>query len=435
MGLSDISAPDVRKAIDEFRELGRAGFLDQYGYEDAARWELVVDGERFPSKAILGVAHKFARPDLGPLRELSGGPQTTTALRRLGFEVEDLHEEGSAGNATPSAWIFQANLARYDLPGALEELSVVDWEVNQSRRQIHVGDTVYLWQAGSNAGVLARAEVLTEPDPIPASVRKDPFSLQPGAEDDKPRVWLRILRVLDQPLLKTELLQDEVTADLSIIRFANATNFGLTDAQATALADQFDARTGREVEREKLFFFTASSKLAAHHMQISLIDGIPLETVSSIVDLAGRFNRHARAGRVFAWGARPGSAAEQKWDRLNAGDIGLVYADGEFAYWGRVYAKARSEEVARRVWGEDESGQIWECMFFLDPVERFGVPREELVTALGYQANYIPQGFEIPGAEAQSRVLNHHPVLMGFLDSVRKAKPDIEAISRKFLRV
>ena len=144
MALADISAVDVQKAIDEFRELGRSAFLARYRYEDATRWELVVDGERFPSKAILGVAHKFARPDLGPLRELSGGPQTTTALRRLGFEVEDLHEEGSAGNTGLSVWIFQANLARYDLPGALEELSVVDWEVNQSRGQIHVGHTVNL---------------------------------------------------------------------------------------------------------------------------------------------------------------------------------------------------------------------------------------------------------------------------------------------------
>jgi hypothetical protein len=79
MGLSDISAADVNRAIDEFRELGRERFLAEYRYEDATRWELVVDGERFPSKAILGVAHKFARPDVGPLRELSGGPQTRLA--------------------------------------------------------------------------------------------------------------------------------------------------------------------------------------------------------------------------------------------------------------------------------------------------------------------------------------------------------------------
>ena len=64
MGLSDISAADVNKAIEEFRELGRARFLAQYRYEDATRWELVVGGERFPSKAILGVAHNFARPIL-----------------------------------------------------------------------------------------------------------------------------------------------------------------------------------------------------------------------------------------------------------------------------------------------------------------------------------------------------------------------------------
>ena len=62
-------------------------------------------------------------------------------------------QAGSAAASGPTSWIFQANLSRYDLPGALEELSVIDWEVNQSHRQIHVGHSVYLWQAGPDAGV------------------------------------------------------------------------------------------------------------------------------------------------------------------------------------------------------------------------------------------------------------------------------------------
>jgi MoxR-like ATPase len=54
-------------------------------------------------------------------------------------------------------------------------------------------------------------------------------------------------------------------------------------------------------------------------------------------------------------------------------------------------------------------------MYFLDPVERLGAPREAVVEKLGYKENYIPQGFEIPGDATQQQVLASHPTLMHFV--------------------
>lgn len=227
-------------------------------------------------------------------------------------ELTATQSESVDAERLPEVWIFQANPKLYDISAALGELSVLDWQVNQSRHQIHAGHTVYVWQSGADAGILARGEVLTEPEPI--SAPRDVFWDQPADHDEeKPRVWLRIDRVLDEPLLRTELMAIEATADLLIIRQANATNFGVNDRQAAALRQLFDDRPGREVEPEKLFYFTASGKLAAHRAQISLVEGIPLTTLAPIVELDSQFERHAKNERVFAWGARAGLAAEQKW--------------------------------------------------------------------------------------------------------------------------
>lgn len=91
MGFSDINDPRfIDQAIAEFRELGREAFLDRYGYSQSRDYVLVVGDERFDSKAIVGVAHRFANPDYGPLRasEFSGGERTVALkLRRLGFDV------------------------------------------------------------------------------------------------------------------------------------------------------------------------------------------------------------------------------------------------------------------------------------------------------------------------------------------------------------
>jgi predicted RNA-binding protein with PUA-like domain len=65
-----------------------------------------------------------------------------------------------------SYWIFQSNPNYYDLTGAIDELTEITWAVNQYKKQIHAGDKVYLWESGKDAGILAVATVLSDPDHI-----------------------------------------------------------------------------------------------------------------------------------------------------------------------------------------------------------------------------------------------------------------------------
>src|SRR6202044_571950 len=123
-------------------------------------------------------------------------------------------------------------------------------------------------------------------------------------------------------------------------------------------------------------------------------------------------------GLVYAWGARPGDRAEQKWERLSPGDVCLICAgEQRFSHWGRVYAKTRSEALSRAIWGEHD-GDIWECMYFLYPVATLDPPRVAVVTALGYKDNFIPQGFEIPNESVQQKVRREHSTLMQLLEGL-----------------
>jgi 5-methylcytosine-specific restriction protein A len=90
MALSDITRSHVLSALEEFDNLGRDPFLAKYGFGAALAYYLVYEGRKYDSKAIAGVAHAYARPDLGPLpnTEFSGGDkQVGELLRPLGFEV------------------------------------------------------------------------------------------------------------------------------------------------------------------------------------------------------------------------------------------------------------------------------------------------------------------------------------------------------------
>ena len=92
MALGDVTVEGVERAVVEFDRLGREAFLDHYGFGKARSYFLIRDGRQYDSKAVVGVAHSYDRPDLGPLRpqDFSGGEATVARrLESLGFNVEN----------------------------------------------------------------------------------------------------------------------------------------------------------------------------------------------------------------------------------------------------------------------------------------------------------------------------------------------------------
>lgn len=91
MSFAEISSrAAVLSAVAEFNTLGRDAFLEKYGFGRARSYFLVIDGRDYDSKAIVGAAHGFQFPDLGPLTctEFSGGCSTVERLLRgMGFDM------------------------------------------------------------------------------------------------------------------------------------------------------------------------------------------------------------------------------------------------------------------------------------------------------------------------------------------------------------
>lgn len=75
--------------MEEHDRLGLVNFLDKYGYGKPTKYWVLHEGERYPSKAIVGVAHQHV--DVSPLtnEDFSGGiHRVVRKLEGLGFEVE-----------------------------------------------------------------------------------------------------------------------------------------------------------------------------------------------------------------------------------------------------------------------------------------------------------------------------------------------------------
>ena len=204
---------------------------------DTERFSFYISGKLRPAYEDLVGA--WPRGSSGVVYEHVVGFVTEVrgALERQGAPVRDMIDAQSFlylrdRLGAPRAWIFQANPRIFDIDGALRSLPQLDWVVRQHKQEINAGDRVYIWRAGSDPGVVAVGTVMGGPEERPP----DPESEQFNRSDDELtapelRVSLSLDRVLDVPVAREAILDDEVLRDLQIVRQPQGTNFAVTADQ------------------------------------------------------------------------------------------------------------------------------------------------------------------------------------------------------------
>jgi hypothetical protein len=87
---ADVSRDDVVRSVKEYDRLGAGKFFAKHGFGPSRSYELVLDGRRYPHKAILGAAYELATGQRLASGDFEGGKSGAVAvLRGLGFTVED----------------------------------------------------------------------------------------------------------------------------------------------------------------------------------------------------------------------------------------------------------------------------------------------------------------------------------------------------------
>ncbi|MGX9120307.1 HNH endonuclease [Mesorhizobium sp. BHbsci] len=86
--MAELTTTAVKAAIEEYDRLGKAEFLRRYGFGAARDYFLVFEGRNYDSKAIFGVAHKYAGEEALSADRFTGGKSyVAKKLRGLGFDV------------------------------------------------------------------------------------------------------------------------------------------------------------------------------------------------------------------------------------------------------------------------------------------------------------------------------------------------------------
>lgn len=79
----------IRRAVEEFKTLGREKFLAKHGHSPSSKYFAFVDDTYIDSKPLLSVAYGYQYPEHGPLSpyDFSGGEETQRALDRFGIRL------------------------------------------------------------------------------------------------------------------------------------------------------------------------------------------------------------------------------------------------------------------------------------------------------------------------------------------------------------
>ncbi|MGP7960563.1 hypothetical protein ACTVCO_07085 [Sanguibacter sp. A247] len=87
---SSVTRQHILQAIAEYDDRGAEDFLGVYGFMPSRDYTLTHEGRTYDSKAILGVAHRYATGRAATSEEFSGGKfGAADFLRKRGFEVTE----------------------------------------------------------------------------------------------------------------------------------------------------------------------------------------------------------------------------------------------------------------------------------------------------------------------------------------------------------
>lgn len=137
-------------------------------------------------------------------------------------------------------WLFQANPKYYRVLDAINDLDVLYWTVNAFYKQIAISDRVLIWVCGESAGIYATAEVLVSPQQL-SQTPEASYWLDPRRALNKYFTQIRFIKkLLDTPLLKTNIIDQPSLHRFPVFRYPNAVDYKLTQEEWEKVSQLID---------------------------------------------------------------------------------------------------------------------------------------------------------------------------------------------------
>ncbi|MEA5444345.1 hypothetical protein VCB98_00750 [Gammaproteobacteria bacterium AB-CW1] len=159
----------------------------------------------------------------------------------------------------------------------------------------------------------------------------------------------------------------------------------------------------------KIALQAAADPESRENLEKTLLEPVVLSELSSIrgTGIAEELATIYPGDMARIGGVKSGRASEQKaeWEKLQRGDVVLFMRDDMVFLSGIVTYLVKNPDLARELWGEDDKGQVPECIYFVDEVKDQFIPRKTINRLMNLGDDYDWPGFEVHLEEAAAPVV------------------------------
>lgn len=242
-------ANNIPDGITRDHLLKAIGLFDsgkEHRFAESTRYDVLHSGRRYPPKAIVGIASELVEGREFTPYDFSAG-QSSKCFRTLeknGFKIVL-----KTGVESRSHWVLQGNPDKYDIDDYLVRYNYIYWRAPKFRSELKVGDDVFIWRAGKNAGLVAsgriseaprRADEVNFPDALGGDLWRSepdaPETIKVGIEIDEAR-----LDSEDGFIAREVFKDDPILQACSLIKSPQGTVFKLSEEQFRAAMEVWSA--------------------------------------------------------------------------------------------------------------------------------------------------------------------------------------------------
>lgn len=166
----------------------------------------------------------------------------------------------------------------------------------------------------------------------------------------------------------------------------------------------------------------ASGQEAAIHYENTIRKGVSLTDIAKYLtpDQQKELKVIYKESAIQIWGIVPGvkNANFPKWLKINPGDIVFFSQRGNLVGKAIVTYKLHSRPLAIDLWGQDEDGETWEYVYFLNDFEELSIPIKKFNNIIGFKENFPIYGVMVLDQKRTEEVISSLGSVDEFLEEI-----------------
>ncbi|HCC23863.1 TPA: hypothetical protein DF272_06845 [Candidatus Falkowbacteria bacterium] len=120
----------------------------------------------------------------------------------------------------------------------------------------------------------------------------------------------------------------------------------------------------------------------------------------------------------IVWGATPGKMNDHFWKQMKPGDQVMIVNNGKIKFVGEIATKTKNKTLANHFWGNNNSGNTWELIYFIVNEKIVNIPFSKVGVLFGYNESFKPRGFSKVNDENTEKFYQLYGDLFGVVENI-----------------